>query len=111
MALKLDSFEDSYGNTYTDSYSRVVETNLNYDTKSAHITINIYKDEQARIDGKQPVAQKTYDVTGDDFETYYNFSELDKKDVNTVSQSYLYIKRPLIVEGEETNIYATAIDA
>lgn len=89
---------DRYGNGGVEHWV-VIETNINWLTESAHVTVAGWVDEKAYLDGKQPMDTKYYDYTKDDFP--FQLSELDKPDVNTLSVAYEAIKAPKSEEPSE----------
>jgi len=82
---------DRYGNGGVEWWV-VIETNINWLTETAHVTLAGWVDEKAYTDGKQPIDSKSYDYTKEDFP--FKISELDKPDVNTLSVAYEAIKAP-----------------
>lgn len=66
------------------------------------MTVNIYRDKQARIDDLVPVESITLAVYGDEFDLYYGIAELSNPDVNDVMKTYEYAKT--------TEFFQNAID-
>jgi len=61
MALT-GSLETKDGVIHSEAYARVVEVNQNKGRSGAHITVEIYHDEDAKDAGKAIIDQKTYDL-------------------------------------------------
>lgn len=89
MAL-IQPFEDQFGNTNNNAYWKVVQVNCDYMGQTGHMTVNIYKSKTARNNGKQPLSQKSYDFTGETFDSVYGTANLDTN--NPVKASYNYLK-------------------
>ena len=79
-------------------YWKISETNLNYISKTGTIKMLGYVSEQARLDGKQNLDFRTFEVSEENFETYFLPSAIDPQDINQVKNAYLYIKS--IPDGE-----------
>ncbi len=90
---------DKYGNGGVEWWV-VIETNINWLRETAHVVVAGWINEQAYLDGKQPIDSKSYDYSGDDFP--FKIEELDKAGVNTLSVAYEKIQEPKIVEEIET---------
>ena len=101
MALQ-QTIENSTGTTA--SYWRIVLVTTNYESSQANILMYGYKDQTARNQNKIPLDQRSYAVMGNDFDTWYGVTELDRRSINHITNSYLYIKQ--IPNGE----FATASD-
>lgn len=54
-------------NGATCEYWRLIEININYANRGCHATIAGYKDQAARLAGKQPMDGISFDWYGDDF--------------------------------------------
>lgn len=87
MALQI-SIPNNYGTETT--YWKIVDTNINWLTKSSHITLCGWVDKQARLDGKQPTDQRSYDWGGTEFP--FEVATLDEEDVNILTVAYEKIK-------------------
>ncbi len=63
------------------------------DRKSVIADLGIYVSKQDFLDGKRAEDTKRYKISGgdDDFLTYFSIEELDKENVNPVSQTYKYL--------------------
>ncbi len=90
MAMQLN-LPDKFGNGGVEWWV-VVETNINWLTETAHVTLAGWVNERAYLDGKQPIDSKSYDYTAENFP--FKIVELDKPDVNTLSVAYDAIKNP-----------------
>ena len=85
----------------TSSYWRVVLVTTNYESSQTNILMYGYKDQTARDQNKIPLDQRSYVVSGAEFDTWYGVIELDRRSINHVTNSYLYIKQ--IPNGEFAN--------
>lgn len=68
---KAIQYSDQFGNTYSESYWRVVQINISIVDKNSLIVFYGYKDQATRSAGKQSIGQKTYTISGDVFDTLY----------------------------------------
>jgi len=68
---KAMAFQDQFGNSYESSYWRVVQINIGVADKHAHIVFYGYRDQAARAANKNSIGQKTYTVSGAEFDTLY----------------------------------------
>lgn len=97
MAIKL-TFTDSAGIEYVDSYHRIGAIKLDEEVSQALISVYIYANEQARLDGKDVIVNTsgskhyTFVVPSSEYLTYFDSAVLDAVNKNPVSQAYLYIK-------------------
>lgn len=89
MAI-VQSYEDKFGNTNANAYWRVVEVNCNWERKTAHMSVVIFKNKVARINGKQPLNTISYDFIENEFDTVYGSPNLDTS--NPLKASYTYLK-------------------
>jgi len=105
MAL-IKQIELDNGIILTDAYIKI-ETfsfyNKSGDNSYALIEVNIFKDQQARLDGKPEVSKFIYKCTDPNFSLYFSLSALNNVDVNMISQSYEWLKT--------MNTYSGATDA
>ena len=91
----------------TGEYWRILETNISYQSQLARVVLGLYKDKQARNDGKETLHIESFDWSGEDFP--FTIDELTR--CNPVQLSYVKIKESkLDEEGNETNWFADAID-
>jgi len=72
------------------------------DNSYAKIEVNIFKDQQARLDGKPEVAKFIYKCTDPNFSLFFSLSILNNVDNNMISQSYEWLKT--------MNTYSGSID-
>jgi hypothetical protein len=75
----------------SSSYWRVTRISLDYERKTASISLAGYFNQQARIDNKRPLDTKQFNVMNTTFNQYFSPEELNNN-VNPVKQSYIYIK-------------------
>ena len=92
MALK-KTIPNQFGSNTT--YWKIVDVNTNNLVNSAHVTLCGWVNKQARVDGKQPTDQRSYDWGNADFP--FTTEELDKLGNNAVKLSYNNIKSLTIV--------------
>jgi hypothetical protein len=62
MALQL-TLSDPFDVTSLTAYAKVSELNLNFDTQSGRLVVNVYASATARAVGRPAVTQRAYDVT------------------------------------------------
>jgi hypothetical protein len=74
------------------NYWRVVNTNLDYNNKSANIVLYGYVSQEARDSNKVNLDTRIFVVNDTDFETYFIPSVIDPQGINQVKNTYLYIK-------------------
>jgi len=77
--------------TYSQ-YWRIVETNLNYETKMAEIKLFGYVSEEARQSGKTRLDTRSFIVSDLDFSNYFAPVSIDPQNINQVKNAYLYVK-------------------
>jgi len=77
--------------TYSQ-YWRIVETNLNYETKMAEIKLFGYVSEEARQNGKTRLDTRSFIVSDLDFSNYFAPVSIDPQNINQVKNAYLYVK-------------------
>jgi hypothetical protein len=91
MALKL-SVENPYNGTADNAYWKVVDLNCNWLNKNCHVSLCAWVDQQARTDLKQPIAQRSFDWSGDRFD--FDVEE------NLVAQVYAKIKSEVTTDQD-----------
>lgn len=74
------------------SYWRVVQTNLDYSSKSGTIVAYGYVSEEARNSNKSQLDNRVFNVGVHDFETYFMPSNINPLNINQVKNSYIYMK-------------------
>jgi len=108
MAL-IKSTNLPYDGEAVEAYWKIIETNINWLTKSSHVTISAWIDQEARENGKQPFASKSFDWSGADFP--FGIETLDEEGNNAVKISYTKIKESILDdEGNETNEFINSVD-
>lgn len=90
---------------YTAEYWKIIETNINYVDRVSHVTMGLYKDKQARQNGKNPVESASFDWLGDEFP--FDIDILDEEGNNAVKIAYEKIKE----SKKETVVISPAIPA
>lgn len=73
------------------SYWRVVNTNLDYNNKTANIVLYGYVSKEARDSNKPNLDVRTFAIN-DDFDNYFMPSTINPQDINQIKTSYWYIK-------------------
>jgi hypothetical protein len=63
------------------------------------VDVNIFKDQQARLDGKPEVTKYTYKCSGTYFTQYFSLSVLNAENVNMISQAYAWMKTMTLYSG------------
>ncbi|EGT3796308.1 hypothetical protein KWL06_014015 [Clostridioides difficile] len=76
----------------TANYWRITTINSSYGAKKCNVFIAGYKDEQRRLDNKQPIVVKNYMMKEDDFALYLDTNTLDISGVNQVQACYNWLK-------------------
>ena len=93
---------------YTDAYFKIQEVHYNLGAKRCDFRLDVYKDKDARDASKAKLkgvpTTTRFNVTGDDFDTYFADTVLDDADKNLMKQCYAYAK------AQEDYTSATDID-
>jgi hypothetical protein len=103
MALKLKqnkTFIDASGNEYADPYFVIDQCNGNKKRREQYFTVEIYKDQQSRIDNLGTIYSREFVVKNTDWDTYFSVSAI-QADNDQYSRAYDYIKQHK--ETEESN--------
>ena len=84
------TWTDNRGNDQSNSYGVIDEVSLNKDDKHAFFTLEIYKNQAARAQGKR---SQNYgeNVDGADYLAYFKISELNPAGKNPFKNSYQYL--------------------
>ena len=93
MALILKAhkkFEDPYGNLNDNAYGVIDQCDGNKGKKTQQIVFDIYKDKQARIDGKVPLVSHSYSVPSEEFDEWFSVAAISE-DENQYKMAYLYL--------------------
>jgi len=102
MGLKIKdgfSYEDKYGNIYTEAYARVLICNLG--DKKCRFDLAIYKDKAARDADALPVGDRVFVVIEPEYSQFFNNGIFEEAGKTPKSQSYEYIKQHKIIIGQE----------
>ena len=83
--------------TYSQ-YWKISQTDLNYFSKTGTIRMIGYVSEQARQEGKRHLDSRTFEISTENFDTYFIPSVIDPQDINQVKNAYVFIKS--IPDGE-----------
>lgn len=62
------------------------------DNSYVKLDVNIFKNQQARIDGKPEVTKFIYKISDPKFTEYFSISILNALNKNIMSQAYIYLK-------------------
>lgn len=110
MAKKL-VFQDEYEDVYPEAYFKVAQVNLCKIDKTGMVLFYGYENKDKR--GKRIIGQKQYQITKDNFDTYFGIAELDKPNVNYIKQAYKLADETLDVEDGENkkSFFDGALDA
>lgn len=96
------AYTDEYGNEYTSAYCRIKEVNLNKDGQ-ASLMFQVFKNAQAKLDGRSPVKIMNIDIDGVEFGTYFSATALETIGLNAYKVAYIY--------GSDNSLFpADAID-
>lgn len=105
MALKK---EKTLPTGHVIEYWRVIETNINYVDRTAHIAFGGYLNRAMRLGGAKPADSIAFDFSPDNFP--FDLATLDTK--NPLKISYIEAKKSrLDANGSETNWFVDATDA
>ena len=104
LVLKTDkTFTDDFGNSHSDAYGVIDQANFNKNRdKGGNIIFEIYTNQQARIDKKQPIYQKSYPISAEDFDTWFA-PDVISADDNQYKQAYLYLLQKTHNAGDDEN--------
>ena len=85
---KVMSFTDQYGETSPQSYWRIVLVNRVKEDRTANLVFYGFTNESQK--GKRIIGQKSYTVSGEDFDTWFSPSVLSPEGINPESKAYEY---------------------
>lgn len=102
MAFQM-AYTDIYGNTHAESYWRVVQVNISVPDRSALFCLYGYKDVNARNASKMHIGQKTYNVSGDNFDGYLT-AHFEPGGPNIAAMTYNYAASCEDVETEDPEV-------
>ena len=85
----------------TTAYGVIDQCNGNKGHKVKHFVLEIYRSKAARDAKISPIRSRSFDVTGDAFDTWFGIEALEGS--NEIKQAYLYALQycTSIIEGEE----------
>lgn len=114
MAIKLKAdktYTDIYGNNYIDSLYGVVDhCNNNKRDKLCHFVFEAYISKDARDSSKQPLFARSYDVTGDEWETYFSVTAMADSDCYAKAYDYLkQVREPETIDEEGNTIQGALV--
>lgn len=73
-------------------YHRVTRADLDYEYKMAYMTIKLFKDEQARNDGKYNISESVHAIYSDQFDVYFDSELLSGEGKTVIGSCYEYLK-------------------
>jgi hypothetical protein len=74
------------------TYWCACDINLDFHKKHGSIELMGYINQQAYVDGRNPVIVKEYEVRMEVFDSYFSEQVLGMQGVNSRTQAYLYVK-------------------
>lgn len=99
MILKDQATWDYKGVPLSNAYGVIDHLNANKRDRRCHLVFEIYADESLRGDPGNLLAQYSYDVTLDDFDTWFSVPTLSGQ--NPFKQAYLWLAA---LEDEDGNL-------
>lgn len=76
----------------SSTYWKISYVITDYQFNRATIIMNGYTTEQARLDNKEPLEKKVYNIADPEFSTWYATTQLDPLNSNHIKNSYLLVK-------------------
>ena len=103
-------FETEAGDTYAQSYWRVVQVNIGVADKTAHVVFHGYRNVVAKNNGKRHIGEKSYSISGNKFNDYFTAAKLDEKD--PMAQGYQLAKDTLDTgpDNDKKSFFDGALD-
>lgn len=111
MALTKSWRDDATGLAFPDAYHKVNGIVLDYLAKQAQFTGLIYRDADARGEGKHPFATRSFGVRNvpagespdgeahNEFDDLFGLATLSEAGVNPVAQAYVWLKQQPMYAG------------
>lgn len=90
MAMK-KAYNDAFGNSYTDSYWRIVQINIGVADNTGMVVFYGYKDAASRAANKQSIGSKSYSLTKEEFQAMM-VQHLTPGGPNLMQALYTYAK-------------------
>lgn len=89
MAIEI-KYNTKFGDSYDAAYARIVNLEINYASKYAEASIGIYRSEDDRASGKEPVSIEKRRYIGEQFKEFFKELSLDSIDatINPVADIY-----------------------
>jgi len=89
MAIKIE-YNTRFGDSYDAAYARIVKLEINYASNYAEASIGIYRSEDDRASGKEPVIIEKRRYIGERFENFFKELALDNinETINPVADIY-----------------------
>jgi hypothetical protein len=74
------------------AYYRVTKTEISSEFNQVYFFVWVYKDEQARTDGKSLIQEIAYAIYSGQFERYFGTAVLNEEGNNPMKSCYEYLK-------------------
>ena len=89
MAIEI-KYNTKFGDSYDAAYARIVNLEINYASKYAEASIGIYRSEDDRASGKEPVTIEKRRYIWEQFKEFFKELSLDSIDatINPVADIY-----------------------
>lgn len=90
------------GISLSTAYIKIAEVlyfNHAHEVSFAEVVVNIYKDQQAREDGRPEVIQFKHRCSNSEFNTYFQLSVLSEVGKNVINQGYTWLKTKTMYSG------------
>lgn len=97
MAIQIEYTHRANGVVLPAAYARVHEVRIRTLQRVADVTVAIYRDEDARRSGFDPVHYVFLPAEGDEFDDYFSSTVLDSRSV--YRQAYAYVKTVPLFSG------------
>lgn len=110
MAFEM-AFTDEFGDTYTESYWKVAQTNISQAEKRGQIRFHGFENEAKK--DKRIIGVKDYTIDEDTYETYFAADALNPDGKNPAAAAYIYAKAKKDVpveDGEPISFFENALD-
>lgn len=101
MAFQMN-YTDEYGDSYEESYWRVVQPTLNKEAREGAVVFYGYQDADHK--GKRIIGQKIYAIAHDDFDEYFSPDDLNPEGKNPWEASYRFATATLDTGPQEAPV-------
>lgn len=100
----IKEYKDKFGNTYPDAYWSIIEENKHYLNKDSVVTLGIWKDKQAYLEGKSLLAEDKTRVSGDGtFEQIDQGKPYEGDNVRKILPSFDEVFGDKVYKAKKTN--------